>query len=205
LQGYNTIITGPNGCGKSSLFRVLGGLWPLRAGSIKKPGGSEHGLHKDIFYLPQKPYNVIGTLREQLIYPDHKQTMDDNSLYELLCKFGIGYLSTRYKEGFDSVQDWDMLSRGEQQRLAVARLFYHEPRYAILDECTSCMNKDAETMLYDSCRERNITCITISHRPALDQFHAYRLIFDGERGWRYERITDEESGEGRIGEIIREG
>jgi ATP-binding cassette subfamily D (ALD) protein 3 len=63
--------------------------------------------------------------------------MPDNALYALLHKFGIGYLSTRDKEGFDSVQDWDMLSRGEQQRLAVARLFYHEPRYAILGKYSS--------------------------------------------------------------------
>ncbi len=191
--GENTAISGPNGCGKSSLFRTLGELWPLKRGIIYKPLGG--GLFKDIFYLPQKPYNVIGSLRDQIIYPDQEPKKTDDELQELLELFGIGRLSTG---GFDRQQDWDKLSRGEQQRLAMVRLFYHKPRFAILDECTSTINRDAEENLYKQCKNFGITCITISHRPALDAFHTHRMVFDGEGGWKYEQIVhdtyDEELG-----------
>jgi ATP-binding cassette subfamily D (ALD) protein 3 len=204
-RGKNTVITGPNGCGKSSLFRVLGGLWPLHEGIIHKPGATDAGLFKDIFYLPQKPYNVIGSLRDQIIYPDRKLVnKTDQDLRKLLEMFKIGYLASRHVDGFDGRQDWDNLSRGEQQRLAMVRLFYHQPRYAILDECTSTINRDAETDLYKYCKEFGITCITISHRPALDQFHDFRLVFDGEGGWKYEGIMQETSDHegGKLGRVI---
>ncbi|KDD71951.1 hypothetical protein H632_c4114p0, partial [Helicosporidium sp. ATCC 50920] len=68
--GTNLLVTGPNGAGKSSLFRVLGGLWPLASGRLFKPGGDQgEGLHRDIFYVPQRPYVSVGTLQEQLLYP----------------------------------------------------------------------------------------------------------------------------------------
>jgi len=186
-KGKNVVISGPNGAGKSSLFRVLGGLWPLYEGTVYKPGTGKDGLSKEIFYLPQKPYNVIGSLRDQIVYPDTRSRSTDKELRRLLDMFGIRYLSTRHNEGFDGCQDWDKLSRGEQQRLAMVRLFYHKPSYAILDECTSCINKDAETDLYNNCAKNGITCITISHRPALEKFHQYKLWFDGEGGWSFEK------------------
>jgi ABC-type uncharacterized transport system fused permease/ATPase subunit len=98
--GTNLLVTGPNGAGKSSLFRVLGGLWPLTAGRIGKPGGSSaEGLCADIFYVPQRPYVTVGTLQEQLIYP---QTLPDDgsdviSVEEqrrLLCKVDLEVRST---------------------------------------------------------------------------------------------------------------
>lgn len=81
-----------------------------------------------------------------------------------------------------------MLSGGEKQRLAMARLFYHKPQFAILDECTSSTSLDAEILLYSKCKDYNITLFTISHRSSLFRFHDYMLIFDGEGGWSFEQI-----------------
>ena len=194
-KNQHIVITGPNGAGKSSLFRILGSLWPLHSGIVYKPqakGSNAQGLHKEIFYLPQKPYNVIGSLRSQIIYPDTqlKDGWKDSNLKELLDDFSIGYLAGRHSDGFDGKQDWDTLSRGEQQKLAMVRLFYHKPKYAILDECTSCISADSEQELYGRCAKNGITCITISHRPALEKYHTQRLVFNGMGGWKWEAIKE---------------
>lgn len=129
----NTIITGPNGCGKSSLFRILSNLWPLTGGTLYRP-------HMDkLFYVPQRPYLPPGTLRDQIIYPQskfimHKNKIGDADLSRLLKDVQLEYLEDR-EGGFDSVNDWnDILSGGEKQRIAMARLFYHKPLFAILGE-----------------------------------------------------------------------
>eukprot|EP00761_Pharyngomonas_kirbyi_P012977 gb/GECH01013004.1/.p1 GENE.gb/GECH01013004.1/~~gb/GECH01013004.1/.p1 ORF type:complete len:692 (+),score=124.47 gb/GECH01013004.1/:1-2076(+) len=192
--GKNTLITGPNGAGKSSLFRILGGLWPLHKGTLIKPGGRGQGLFQEIYYVPQKPYNVNGTLREQIIYPNQTSVdqPSDSELTEILELVDMGYLADR--EGYNVVKNWtEALSIGEQQRLAMARLFYHAPRFAILDECTSAVSVDYEEKLYRICRDKGITCITISHRPAMIAYHDYILLFFGNKKWEFKPIkhTDE--------------
>ncbi|KAH9670040.1 ABC transporter D family member 1 [Citrus sinensis] len=169
--GSNLLITGPNGSGKSSLFRVLGGLWPLVSGHIAKPGvGSD--LNKEIFYVPQRPYTAVGTLRDQLIYP---LTSDQ--------EVDLEYLLDRYPP--EKEINWgDELSLGEQQRLGMARLFYHKPKFAILDECTSAVTTDMEERFCAKVRAMGTSCITISHRPALVAFHDVVLSLDGEGEWR---------------------
>lgn len=129
--GMNTIISGPNGCGKSSLFRLLSGLWPLTAGTLTRP-------HIDkLFYIPQRPYLPAGTLRDQIIYPHTKSItinsgVNDGDLLNHLKSVELDYLVER-EGGFDAVNDWnDVLSGGEKQRIAMARLFYHKPEFAIL-------------------------------------------------------------------------
>ncbi|MED6131506.1 ATP-binding cassette sub- D member 1 [Stylosanthes scabra] len=190
-SGSNLLITGPNGSGKSSLFRVLGGLWPLVSGHIVKPGiGSD--LNKEIFYVPQRPYTAVGTLRDQLIYPltadQEVELLTDNGMVELLKNVDLEYLLDRYPP--EKEVNWgNELSLGEQQRLGMARLFYHKPKFAILDECTSAVTTDMEERFCTKVRAMGTSCITISHRPALVAFHDVVLSLDGEGGWgvRYRR------------------
>lgn len=184
-SGSNLLITGPNGSGKSSLFRVLGGLWPLVSGYIVKPGiGSD--LNKEIFYVPQRPYTAFGTLRDQLIYPltadQETVPLTSDGMVELLKNVDLEYLLERYP--LDKEINWgDELSLGEQQRLGMARLFYHKPKFAILDECTSAVTTDMEERFCAKVRAMGTSCITISHRPALAAFHDMVLSLDGEGGW----------------------
>ncbi|XP_051143944.1 ABC transporter D family member 1-like [Andrographis paniculata] len=188
-SGSNLLITGPNGSGKSSLFRVLGGLWPLISGHITKPGiGSD--LNNEIFYVPQRPYTALGTLRDQLIYPlradQEVEPLTQSAMADLLRNVDLEYLLDRYPP--EKEVNWgDELSLGEQQRLGMARLFYHKPKFAILDECTSAVTTDMEERFCDKVRAMGTSCITISHRPALVAFHDVILSLDGEGGWSVHR------------------
>ncbi|KAF7037259.1 hypothetical protein CFC21_047679 [Triticum aestivum] len=193
--GSNLLNTGPNGSGKSSLFRVLGGLWPLVSGHIVKPGvGSD--LNKEIFYVPQRPYTAVGTLREQLIYPltedQEIESLTYDGMVDLLKNVDLEYLLERYP--LDKEVNWgDELSLGEQQRLGMARLFYHKPKFAILDECTSAVTTDMEERFCKKVRAMGTSCITISHRPALVAFHDIVLSLDGEGGWNVQHRREDSS------------
>ncbi|CAG2176372.1 unnamed protein product [Oppiella nova] len=192
-MGQNVIITGPNGSGKSSLFRLLGGLWPLYGGRLIKPPNSK------LFYIPQRPYMTIGTFRDQIIYPDtcddmYRKGILDSNLLEYLRIVQIEYLVER--ESWDSVQDWhDVLSGGEKQRVALARLLYHKPLFAILDECTSAVSIDVEQSIYEYLLN-SVQCslLSVTHRvKQLQQFHHFVLEFDGCGGMAFKPLLDEDS------------
>jgi len=190
--GQNTLIAGPNGCGKSSLFRTLRGIWPQFGGTLHRPSKEK------LFYVPQRPYLTLGTLRDQVIYPHSRDDMikirnlTDNDLINLLKDVSLESLVNR-PGGLDAINDWgDVLSGGEKQRLAMARVFYHRPQFAILDECTSAVSVDVEGRMYTRCAELGITLFTVSHRASLWKYHEVLLRFDGRGNYECRPITDAE-------------
>ncbi|KAG0470942.1 hypothetical protein HPP92_015488 [Vanilla planifolia] len=210
VQGESLLLTGPNGSGKSSIFRILRGLWPIVSGRLLKPSQnlnkrlqSECGL----FCVPQRPYTCLGTLKDQIIYPlsheDVEEWMrrtgeksDASRLVEAHLKSILENVRLVYlleREGWDSTPNWeDILSLGEQQRLGMARLFFHHPKFGILDECTNATSVDIEEHLYKLAKEMGITFITSSQRPALIPFHSKELrLIDGEGSWELYSITSE--------------
>ncbi|KAJ6733559.1 ATP-BINDING CASSETTE SUB-FAMILY D MEMBER [Salix koriyanagi] len=211
-QGKSLLLTGPNGSGKSSVFRVLRGLWPIANGRLAKPLqhiNKETGSGCGIFYVPQRPYTCLGTLRDQIIYPlsrDEAEVMAlklsekgtqsteitnilDTCLKNILENVRLNYLLER-EGGWDANSNWeDTLSLGEQQRLGMARLFFHKPKFAILDECTNATSVDVEEQLYRLANDMGITFVTSSQRPALIPFHSLELrLIDGEGQWELRSI-----------------
>ncbi|MGK7938562.1 MAG: ABC transporter ATP-binding protein/permease [Crocosphaera sp.] len=178
----NLLIMGASGTGKSSLLRAIAGLWNSGKGIIYRPEA------KDILFLPQKPYMILGTLREQLLYPNTEKNIEDKELdtsdqrlEKVLKIVNLPDLASRFNEGFDAEENWEnVLSLGEQQRVAFARILITQPSYAILDEATSALDVKNEERLYQELSHIGTTYISVGHRPTLTQYHQQLLeIFDG--------------------------
>jgi vitamin B12/bleomycin/antimicrobial peptide transport system ATP-binding/permease protein len=174
------LIMGPSGCGKSSLLRAIAGLWNSGTGSITRPNLDE------MLFLPQKPYMILGTLRNQLTYPHDSSEITDTELNKVLEKVNLADLAERFG-GFEVEKDWaDVLSLGEQQRLAFARILINKPHYIILDEATSALDIANEAELYSHIKQAEATFISVGHRPTLAQYHHKILRFLDKDNWAIE-------------------
>jgi len=166
--------------GKSSLLRGLAGLWDSGTGTIVHPELGE------MMFLPQTPYMLLGTLREQFTYPRSNAT--DAEIHEMAVLCGLPENFIELKGGLDAEPKG--LSLGEQQRVAFARLILARPRYAILDEATSALDIPLEAKLYTLLRNSGVTFISVGHRPSVIGFHDAVLELTGEGGWRVVPVND---------------
>ena len=163
-RGRATLITGASGSGKSTLFRALAGIWPFGRGEVRVPAGAR------VLFLPQKPYIPIGTLRDAVRYPDEQSTASDVEIVSALEAVNLGHLSDR----LDEVAHWtNILSGGEQQRLAAARALAFKPDWLFLDEATSSLDEAMEAAVYEALKQRlpSTTLVSIGHRPTLRRWH----------------------------------
>lgn len=180
--GERVLIKGESGTGKSTLFRAIGGLWPWGGGRIATPPRAA------MAFLPQRPYLPLGTLAGVTCYPRPAEDFDPAEVQAALGKVGLEALASRLEEE----ERWDrVLSLGEQQRLAFARLLLHRPRWIFMDEATSALdeaNQDAMmTLVIEELPEAAV--ISIGHRPGLEAFHTRSLtLVKSAEGARFQRL-----------------
>jgi vitamin B12/bleomycin/antimicrobial peptide transport system ATP-binding/permease protein len=181
---HSLLVVGTSGCGKSSLVRAIAGLWRNGLGTVEGPDFSE------VLFLPQTPYMLLGTLREQLIYPNLRENITDAEIQEALTVVNLEDLGDRMG-GLDTEKDWAaVLSQGEQQRLAFARILLSQPKFVILDEATSALDVGNERRLYELLQSLDITYISVGHRPGLVDYHQRVLDLGAESGWKLSAAED---------------
>ncbi|XP_039540456.1 lysosomal cobalamin transporter ABCD4-like isoform X2 [Pimephales promelas] len=193
-QGMHLLVVGNTGTGKTSLLRVLNGLWEPCSGSV---GMTTCFGPRGVLFLPQKAYLTDGTLREQVIYPlndihPSSGSIDDERILKYLELVGLSNLLTRIG-GLDTQVNWnwyDVLSPGEMQRLCFARLFYLQPKYAVLDEATSALTEEAEGQLYKACKQLGMTLISLGHRSTLEKHHDVMLRLCGGGQWELTKLRE---------------
>jgi len=174
-KGKATLISGASGSGKSTLFRALAGIWPFGRGHVNIPAGAR------VLFLPQKPYIPIGTLRDAVKYPDEESKATDAEIVAALEAAQLRHLTER----LDEEAHWsNVLSGGEQQRLAVARALVFKPEWLFMDEATASLDEPAEAAIYGALKDRlpTTTIVSIGHRPTLRKWHDRRLELQREQG-----------------------
>jgi putative ATP-binding cassette transporter len=167
-RGQSTLISGSSGSGKSTLFRALAGIWPFGSGQVRVPAGAR------VLFLPQKPYIPIGSLRDAVRYPDRDSTATDREIVDALAAARLGHLAGR----LDEETHWtNILSGGEQQRLAIARALVFKPDWLFLDEATASLDEATEEAVYDALKRQlpGTTIVSIGHRPSLRKWHERRI------------------------------
>ncbi|WP_067543784.1 ABC transporter ATP-binding protein/permease [Nocardia crassostreae] len=181
VPGDALVVKGVSGSGKTTLLRTLAQMWPYGSGTVRDPGGDE------TLFLSQVPYLPLGDLRTVVSYPADPGTIDDDTLRAALTKVHLGQLVNR----LDEEADWSkILSPGEQQRLAFARVLLTKPAVVFVDEATSAVDEGLEHSLYTLVRTElpALILVSVAHRSTVDQFHTKRLELDGNGPWRLEPL-----------------
>jgi vitamin B12/bleomycin/antimicrobial peptide transport system ATP-binding/permease protein len=180
--GETLLISGPSGVGKTVLLQSLAGLWPFASGRVRLPAARQEAM-----FVPQLPYIPLGDLRAVVRYPNADGAVGDREIQQVLVKVALSHLVIRLND----VREWaKMLSVGEQQRIAFARVLLSKPRAVFLDESTSAMDEGLELMLYELLRAElpQTILVSVSHRSTVQQFHGRRLELVGRGEWRLDPL-----------------
>lgn len=176
-SGQSLLITGPSGAGKSTLIRSLAGIWPYCHGTLTETPA------KRAMFLPQKSYMPVDTLRQALIYPGHSASVEDEQLKQYLNQFGLRHLTQR----LDEIEQWgQVLSLGEQQRIALIRVLLQKPKWIFMDEATSALDEVMEQRFYSTIKEAlpQSIIVSVGHRSTLQQFHNHFFSLEELGNWQ---------------------
>ncbi|CAN5468433.1 ABC transporter ATP-binding protein/permease [soil metagenome] len=183
-EGESLVITGQSGTGKTTLLRSLAQLWPFTSGTLHRPGGTNETM-----FLSQVPYVPLGDLRAVVSYPSPPGEIPDEQLRRALTTVSLPHLVDR----LDDERDWvKVLSPGEQQRVAFARVLLSRPRAVFMDEATCALDEGLEYVMYSTVRQElpDLILVSVSHRPSVDQHHRDELRLLGGGEWELGRIED---------------
>ncbi|HEY5898550.1 MAG TPA: ABC transporter ATP-binding protein/permease [Burkholderiales bacterium] len=170
----DVLVSGPSGAGKSTFFRALAGIWPYWKGRVRLPQGAR------LLFLPQKAYLPVGALKRAVTYPGDTASFSDAEIADALQAVGLASLAGDLERS----ENWaQLLSGGEQQRLAFARALLNKPDWLFLDEATASLPEDAQEALYRLVKTRlpRTTLVSIGHRASLRAYHGRQLAWQGER------------------------